>query len=54
VVALERDGGRIAWRWPAPAIPGALQTGFAASPVIEGDTMVIGGLDGTLYAFAVN
>jgi outer membrane protein assembly factor BamB len=54
VVALERDSGRIAWRWPAPAMPGALQTGFAASPAIEGDTMVIGGLDGTLYAFAVN
>jgi outer membrane protein assembly factor BamB len=54
VVALERDGGRIAWRWPAPATPGALHTGFAASPVIDGDTMVIGGLDGTLYAFGVN
>ena len=54
VVALERDDGRLAWRWPAPATPGALQTGFAASPAIDGDTMIIGGLDGTLYAFPVN
>jgi outer membrane protein assembly factor BamB len=54
VVALERASGRIAWRWPAPDMPGALQNGFAASPAIEGDTMVIGGLDGTLYAFAVD
>jgi len=53
VVALERGSGRIAWRWPASAAPGALQTGFAASPAIAGDTMIIGGLDGTLYAFAV-
>jgi outer membrane protein assembly factor BamB len=54
VVALERDSGRIAWRWPAPAMPGALQSGFAASPAIEGNTMVIGGLDGTLYGFEVD
>jgi len=54
VVALERDTGRIAWRWPSPDIPGALQTGFAAAPAIAGDTMVIGGLDGSLYAFTVD
>ena len=54
VVALERDEGRFAWRWPAPPAAGALQTGFAASPAIDGDTLVIGGLDGTLYAFAVD
>ena len=54
LVAIDRDGGRIAWRWPVPAMPGALQTGFAASPVIDGDTLVIGGLDGTLYGFGLN
>jgi outer membrane protein assembly factor BamB len=54
VVALERDTGRIAWRWPSPDVPGALQTGFAAAPAIAGDTMVIGGLDGSLYAFTVD
>jgi len=54
VVALERASGRIAWRWLSPPSPGALMTGFAASPAIERDTLVIGGLDGTLYAFAVN
>jgi hypothetical protein len=31
----------------------ALQTGFVASTAIDGDTLVIGGLDGTLYAFPV-
>jgi outer membrane protein assembly factor BamB len=54
LVALDRDSGRTVWRWPVPANAGALQTGFVASPAIEGDTLVIGGLDGTLYGFAVD
>jgi outer membrane protein assembly factor BamB len=54
VVALSRDSGNIVWRWPADAPPGALQSGFVASPAIDGDTLVIGGLDGSLYAFAVD
>ena len=33
--------------------PGSLMSGFAASPVVEGKTLVSGGLDGTLYAFSV-
>jgi outer membrane protein assembly factor BamB len=51
--AIDRQSGRIVWRWPMPAAPGSLMTGFAAGPVIDGETLVIGGLDGTLYAFPV-
>jgi hypothetical protein len=35
------------WRWPFPEGPG-LHTGFNAAPVIEGNTIVVGGLDGNL------
>jgi outer membrane protein assembly factor BamB len=54
LVALDRESGRTAWRWTVPPNPAALQTGFAASPAIERDTLVIGDLDGTLYAFPVS
>jgi outer membrane protein assembly factor BamB len=49
--ALDRQTGRIAWRWPVPDLPSVVQTGFAASPAIDGDTLVVGGMDGSLYAF---
>jgi outer membrane protein assembly factor BamB len=49
--ALDRRSGRIVWRWPVPALPGVVQTGFAAGPALDGGTLVIGGLDGSLYAF---
>jgi outer membrane protein assembly factor BamB len=48
--ALDRATGKIIWRWPVPDGP-ALHTGFNAAPVIAGDTVVIGGLDGNLYGF---
>lgn len=51
LVALDRQNGRILWRWPTPEAPGSLQTGFVGGPVIDGETLVIGGLDGSLYAF---
>lgn len=51
MVALDRATGKIAWRWPMPEWPGSYLNGFAASGVVEGDTLVIGGLDGTLYGF---
>ena len=51
MAALERASGRLAWRWPVASAPGALQSGFAASPALDGDTLVVGGLDGSLYAF---
>ena len=49
--ALDRRSGRIVWRWPVPALPGVVQAGFAAGPALDGGTLVIGGLDGSLYAF---
>jgi outer membrane protein assembly factor BamB len=51
--ALDRKNGSILWRWPMPETPGALYTGFVASPVIQEKTLVVGGLDGTLYCFPV-
>ncbi|MGZ4807923.1 MAG: outer membrane protein assembly factor BamB family protein [Thermoanaerobaculia bacterium] len=49
MTALRRDTGAIAWRYPLPE--SGFAYGLAASPAIEGKTLVIGSLDGTLYAF---
>ena len=51
VVALDRQTGKLAWRWPLPNPPGTYYYGFAASPALADGLLVIGGLDGTLYAF---
>lgn len=51
LTALDRETGRIAWRWPMPEWPGSWLNGFAAAPAIENRTLVVGGLDGTLYGF---
>ena len=53
ITALERTTGRIAWRNPASESSGYFQSGFVAAPVLEGKTLVIGGLDGTVYAYQV-
>ena len=50
-LALDRESGKIVWRWPMPDWPGSWTTGFAAPPVVDGHMLVVGGLDGTLYAF---
>jgi len=49
--AIDRATGKIAWRWPMPAWPGSWMNGFVAPPVVDGETVVVGGLDGTLYGF---
>jgi len=49
--ALDRQTGKIVWRWPMPEWPGSFMNGFTASPALDSRTVVIGGLDGTLYAF---
>jgi outer membrane protein assembly factor BamB len=54
MTALDRKTGKIAWRWPMAKLPGVLTYGFAAPPALGGNTVVIGGIDGTLYAFPVN
>jgi outer membrane protein assembly factor BamB len=51
LVALDRRTGKIAWRFPMINPPGTLHYGFAGSPARAGDALVIGGLDGALYAF---
>jgi outer membrane protein assembly factor BamB len=51
LMALDRETGKVVWRWPMPEWPGGLLYGFVASPVLDGSTLVVGGLDGTLYAF---
>jgi outer membrane protein assembly factor BamB len=51
--ALDRRSGAIVWRWPMPEWPGSWLNGFTASPATDGRTLVVGGLDGTLYAFPI-
>lgn len=53
LTAMDRTTGKVVWRWPMPETPGSWTNGFAASPVIGDHTLVVGGLDGTLYAFPV-
>jgi outer membrane protein assembly factor BamB len=49
--ALDRATGKILWRWPMPEWPGAWTNGFFAPPVVSNSLLVVGGLDGSLYAF---
>jgi len=49
--ALDRESGKILWRWAMPEWPGSFLSGFAASPVVAGDAVVVGGLDGSMYCF---
>jgi outer membrane protein assembly factor BamB len=51
LTAIDRRSSAIAWRRPAPE--SGFVYGYSASPSIEGHTLVIGGLDGTLSAFPV-
>lgn len=53
LTALDRKRGKILWRWPMPEGPGSFLSGFSAAPVIADKRVVVGGLDGTLYGFAV-
>jgi outer membrane protein assembly factor BamB len=52
--ALDRATGRLLWRWPLAEPAGAFHWGFAAGPVRSGDNLLVGGLDGTLYAFPID
>jgi outer membrane protein assembly factor BamB len=51
LVVLDRKSGQIIWRWQMPDWPGAWLQGFVAPPAADGDLVVVGGMDGTLYAF---
>jgi outer membrane protein assembly factor BamB len=52
LTALDRESGKILWRWAYPA-DNAHQWGFPAGPVLDGSTLVIAAIDGTLYGFPV-
>lgn len=49
--ALDRETGRLLWSWRLPDLPGAFLGGFVAAPVVADDRVIVGGTDGTLYAF---
>jgi outer membrane protein assembly factor BamB len=48
--ALDRATGKIIWRWPAPE-SAALYNGFVAQPIVADNLVIVGALDGNLYAF---
>ena len=50
LAALDRATGKIVWRWPYPG-DNAHQWGFPAGPALDGKTLFIAAIDGTLYAF---
>lgn len=52
LTALDRKTGKIVWRW-TPRENDALQYGFPAGPVVEGNVLVIAAIDGMLYGFPV-
>jgi outer membrane protein assembly factor BamB len=50
VIAADRATGHVAWRYQSAA-PADGTYGFPASPALVGDLVVIGGVDGKVYAF---
>jgi outer membrane protein assembly factor BamB len=54
LTALDKATGQVRWRWPAPEPAGSWGYGFFAPPVVAGRLVMVGGLDGSLYAFSVN
>ena len=51
LTALDRQTGRVIWQWLTPELSDEFLHGFVAAPVAAGNTVLIGGVDGTLYAF---
>lgn len=51
LTALDRKSGKILWRWQMPEWPGAWTSGFIAAPAAADGLVVVGGVDGSLYAF---
>ncbi len=52
--ALDRETGKTLWRWEAPHGPDLYESGFAAGPALAGDVVLVGSMNGVLYAFPVN
>lgn len=53
ISALDRTTGQILWRWETPHGPDLYESGFAAGPTLVGDTLLVGSMNGILYAFPV-
>lgn len=51
LVALERASGKLRWYRPVARPEGRYHWGYAAGFALDGETLVIGGLDGMLRAF---
>jgi outer membrane protein assembly factor BamB len=51
--AIDRESGRMLWRRPVDPPAGRFEYGFAAGPALLGDLLVVGDLDGNLFAFPV-
>lgn len=51
--ALDRATGKILWRWTAPHGPDLYESGFAAGPTVTGNLVLVGSMNGVLYAFPV-
>jgi outer membrane protein assembly factor BamB len=49
LTVLDRITGAIVWRWPAPE--SGFVYGFVASPAVDRKTVVVGSVEGMLYAF---
>jgi outer membrane protein assembly factor BamB len=49
--AVDRQTGKIAWRFPMNKIPNSYTYGVASSPAVDRGNVYFGGLDGTFYAF---
>lgn len=54
LMALDRASGRVQWQWSLPDADGTFLHGFVAAPVEYSGNILIGGVDGTLYAFAAD
>lgn len=52
--AVDRATGKEVWRYPMPVAAPPTGNGVNSSPLVDGDLVYFGGLDGTFYAFPLN
>ena len=53
LAALDRTTGKLVWRLAMPNPAGTYSWGFTGSPARAGNLLLVGGLNGTLYAFPI-
>lgn len=54
LMALDRGTGQVRWQWSLPDAAGTFLHGFVAAPAGFSGNVLIGGVDGTLYAFTAD